>query len=31
VRYEDVLGSAGVDVVFAHDSLRVLDVYGATA
>jgi len=30
VRHEDVLGSAGVDVVFARDTLGVLDVRGTT-
>jgi RNA polymerase sigma-70 factor (ECF subfamily) len=30
LRYEDFLGSSGVDVVFARDSLRVLAVHGAT-
>jgi RNA polymerase sigma-70 factor (ECF subfamily) len=29
VRYEDTLGSSGVDVLFARDSLRVLDVLAA--
>jgi len=29
VRYEDALGPAGVDVVFARDTLRVLDVNDA--
>ncbi|MBA3310895.1 MAG: hypothetical protein H0U28_12750 [Nocardioidaceae bacterium] len=28
VRHEDALGSAGVDVVFARDTLRVLEVRG---
>ena len=30
LRYEDVLGSAGVDVLFARDTLRVLEVRVAT-
>jgi len=30
LRYEDVLGSAGVDVLFARDTLRLLGVHTAT-
>lgn len=29
LRYEDALGAAGVDVVFARETLRVLDVHAA--
>jgi hypothetical protein len=30
LRYENVLGSAGVDVLFARDTLRLLGVHTAT-